>query len=59
VTGALDLLPYHALAEGGTPLEKERMIVGSAIGSLCDASKAVEIELPLKGREFSLAKVPA
>jgi hypothetical protein len=55
--GSLDLDAYHALAEELAVSEEEFMVVASRIGAACQALKAVQIELSLKGRQFGLTKV--
>ena len=57
VSCPLHLLPVHAHAELRPPPQKQLMVVSPGIRPLRDATKAVQIELALKGRQFGLAEV--
>ena len=58
VPSPLDLLPLHAHAEVRSAPKKEFMVIGSGIRALCDATKAIQIELTLEGCQLCLTKIP-
>ena len=54
----LHLLPLHPHAKLGATSEEKLVVVCAGVHALGDASEAVQVELPLKGSELRLAKVP-
>mmetsp|Transcript_5003 Transcript_5003/g.14562 ORF Transcript_5003/g.14562 Transcript_5003/m.14562 type:complete len:227 (+) Transcript_5003:1105-1785(+) len=57
VAGPLDLLPLHSHAELRTPAKEELMVVRACIRTLRESTEAVQVELPLEGRELGLSEV--
>jgi len=49
---------FHLKTLVGTVPVKQFVPIGSSVGSLRDASKTIEIQLPLEGRQLSVPEIP-